>query len=514
MNLTHILQRTAREYPERPGFTDHTGTCSWLEMLRRCEAAAGVLGALGLVAGDRLAVLADNSIAMVELLYAPCWIGAVSVPINLRWAQPEQIDCLRDCTPVALAADRDHAERALELQRQCQGIETLIFMDDGPVPDGFVSFREEQSRTTPVSVCHAGSDDLAMIVYTGGTTGRSKGVMLSHGNIVANATCYMEFGSVGDDRTVLLANPFYHTGGCSRIFVHTFMVTHVVIMKAYDAVAVMENIQRYRATDILLIAAMGSVLVNHPKLRDYDLSSLSKIYYGAAPIPPSLLEQLHQVFPQAGFSNGYGMTEAAPIVSNLGPAQHDFTGPNRHRLKSVGRPAPHVQVRIVDEFGAELPAGKVGEICVRGPNIMLGYWNMPDATADVIKDGWYATGDGGYRDADGYLYVVDRIKDMIITGGENVYSIEVERVIDQLAVVRQCAVVGLPDPQWGERVYAVVSLHADRQLDYETLLAHCREHIAGYKCPKGLAVWPELPLSGAKKILKRDIRDELMRQKY
>jgi long-chain acyl-CoA synthetase len=271
----------------------------------------------------------------------------------------------------------------------------------------------------------------------------------------------------------------------------------------------MESIEKYRLSSVILISAMAALVLDHPRYSEFDLSSLRKINYGAAPMPPSLIKRLQAQFPEVGFYHGYGATEASGIISTLSADEHCLVDGASKRPGSVGKPATYIELRIVDEKGGEVSSGVVGEIIIRGPNVMKGYWKMPEATAEVLRDDWYHTGDAGYRDEDDFVYLVDRMKDMIISGGENIYSVEVERAIDLHPAVRQCAVIGRPDEKWGEVVHAVISLEPQHSLTEQELLEHCRQYIAGYKCPRGLSIWDALPLSGAGKLLKNEIRDRV-----
>ena len=506
MKLPQIIQRTAHTYPDQPGMTFEGTTRTWSEMLERCERLAGALPSLGLQAGDRLAIISHNSNRMAELFYGPLWQGVVPVPLNWRWTLPEQLPCLEDCEPRALAADADNAERARELASKCPSIETLIYLGDDAAPEGFVSYESLLAEAERVSSCPYGGEDLALIVYTGGTTGRSKGVMLSHSNLYISATSHMEFESVGQGHSIVLSGPMFHISSCYRVYVHTYMAVHMVVLRQFDALELMQSVEKYRVSDVILISAMAALVLDHPRYSEFDLSSLRKINYGAAPMPPSLIRRLQEAFPGVGFYHGYGATEAAGVISTLPARDHQLEGEAKKRLGSVGKPATYLELRIVDEQGGEVAVGEVGEIIIRGPNIMRGYWNMPEATAEVIRDDWYHTGDAGYRDEDDFVYLVDRMKDMIISGGENIYSVEVERAIDLHPAIRQCAVVGRPDDTWGEIVHAVVSLEPGQSVTEEELVEHCRQHIAGYKCPRGLTIWDALPLSGAGKLLKSEIR--------
>jgi acyl-CoA synthetase (AMP-forming)/AMP-acid ligase II len=274
-----------------------------------------------------------------------------------------------------------------------------------------------------------------------------------------------------------------------------------VILPGFDPGTVLATIASRRVTDVLLVPTMIQLLVDHPQVTEYDLTSLTSVVYGVSPITQAVLERAMKAFPSAGFTQAYGMTELSPVATILTPADHE-----QGQLRSAGRAAPHAEVRVVDPDGAQLPTGTVGEIIVRGGHVMLGYWNKPAETQAALRDGWMHTGDGGYLDDQGYLYVVDRIKDMIITGGENVYSAEVENAVARHRAVAQCAVIGLPDPDWGERVHAVVVLHPGATLTLAELREHTKTLIAGYKAPRSVEIAAALPISGTGKVLKRELR--------
>ncbi len=509
MKLTQILQRVAHEYPERPGITFAGRSRTWQEVLERCEQLAGGLRERGLQAGDRLAILSHNSSAMAELFYGPLWLGVVPVPLNWRWALPELSACLQDCDPTVLVVDVAHVDTARVLASRCPSIRTLIYIGDEETPAGFVHYEAMLGAGERISYCPFGGEDLAAIVYTGGTTGRSKGVMLSHTNLYVNAMNHLEFDSVGAGLSIILSGPMFHISAMCRVYLHTFMAVHIVILPQFDALVLMEHVQRYRVTSVVLISAMAALLLDHPRYCEFDLSSLRRINYGAAPMPPSLIRRLQQEFPEVGFFHGYGATEASGMISTLSAQDHQLEGTAARRLGSVGKPVIYLDLRIVDEMDRPVAPGVIGEVVLRGPNVMQGYWKMPEETARVLRDDWYHTGDAGYRDEDGFVFLVDRMKDMIISGGENIYSVEVERAIDLHPAVRQCAVVGRPDAKWGEVVHAVISLQPGLTVTQAELIAHCRQHIAGYKCPKGLSIWDALPLSGAGKLQKNEIRDRI-----
>jgi acyl-CoA synthetase (AMP-forming)/AMP-acid ligase II len=279
--------------------------------------------------------------------------------------------------------------------------------------------------------------------------------------------------------------------------------THVIV-PMFTPADVARAITEHAVTDTLLVPTMLQMLVDDPNIGDSGMSSLVKLMYGASPISEALLERARKIFPSAGFTQGYGMTEMSPAVALLTPTEHD----DPRLRRAAGRSVPNVEVRIVDPDDNEVPRGEVGEIVARGDNVMLGYWNRPDDTAAAIRDGWMHTGDGGRMDENGYIFIVDRIKDMIITGGENVYSAEVENALASHPAVAACAVIGVPDPDWGERVHAVVVLQAGQQATVDEIRAHCKELIAGYKSPRSVDFVDSLPMSGAGKILKRELRKQ------
>jgi acyl-CoA synthetase (AMP-forming)/AMP-acid ligase II len=340
------------------------------------------------------------------------------------------------------------------------------------------------------------------VFYTGGTTGFPKGVMLSHTNLLSSAmggqaTC----PAVVPGGRVLYAAPLFHAIGMVAWTQQWLVGGSHVFVPAFEPVAVMEAMQAHGITSIFVVPTMLQRLIDHPEIDRYDLSSLRVVGYGGSPITDAVLRRAMAALPGCAFVQGYGMTELL-TATLLGDEDHR----RGDRAGSAGRAVGHTEVRIVDPVGNEVPAGTVGEVTVRGPSVMAGYWDQPEETAAAIRDGWMRTGDGGYLDRDGYLYVVDRLKDMIISGGENVYSVEVENAIGQHPAVAACAVIGLPDPDWGERVHAVVVPKPAASVTLDELRTHTSRLIASYKAPRSLEVVDALPMSGAGKVLKAELR--------
>jgi long-chain acyl-CoA synthetase len=331
--------------------------------------------------------------------------------------------------------------------------------------------------------------------------------MLSHRNLTVNALQFGPKAGFFQHSTYLHAAPMFHLANGAATFAIMTAAGRSVVIPAFEPVATMRAMQDHKVTTALLVPTMVNMVVNHPQAGDFDLSALQHVLYGASPMPEAVVKKAMQVIPKAKFQQAYGQTEAAPVMTLLDPQWHVFDGPTAHRAKSCGQAVPGHEIRIVDEHDNEVPRGTVGEICGRGDNVMLGYWNQPELTAQTLRGGWLHTGDGGYMDDDGFVYIVDRVKDMIISGGENVYSAEVENAIYQHAAVAECAVIGIPHEKWGEQVHAIVRLKEGQKLDEAALIARCHELIAGYKCPRSVEfVATPLPLSGAGKILKTELR--------
>jgi acyl-CoA synthetase (AMP-forming)/AMP-acid ligase II len=505
MYLTQGLHRAAQQNPDgvMTIFGDRQRTFS--EVADRVARLAGALRGLGVGDGDRVALLSLNSDRYHEYLLAVPWANAVLNPANIRWSAAEIAYSLRDSDSRVLLVDDAFATMLPELRHEYPDLTTVIHAGDGPAPEGALSYEELISGAEPIEDARRGGDELAGLFYTGGTTGHPKGVMLSHANLMTSALGVMSAGFVfGTGGHLLHAAPMFHladlvgwngmviTGG-----------THVII-PAFSPAGVMGAISEHKVTDALLVPTMLQMLIDHPAIGEHDLSSLRRVLYGASPIPKAVLERAMKAFPNASFTQAYGMTELGPIATLLSPADHK----NDELLRAAGRAAPHAEVRIVDDDDNEVPRGAVGEIVVRGGHVMLGYWNRPEETAEAVRDGWMHTGDGGYMDDRGYVFIADRIKDMIVTGGENVYSAEVENALAAHPAVASCAVIGVPDEQWGERVHAVVVLNPGYEITAEELREHAKTLIAGYKAPRTVEFTDALPLSGAGKILKRELRKQ------
>jgi acyl-CoA synthetase (AMP-forming)/AMP-acid ligase II len=507
MYLTQPLHNAVRHRAGHPVTVYRDRVRSVAECADRVGRLAAGLRALGVDWGDRVALLGANSDRYHESLLAVAWAGGVVVPLNSRWAADEIGFAIADCA-AAVAITDERLLPVVDAVRDRAGIRAVVVMSDGRAPGGAVSFEDLIAGHAPMSDVRRGGDDVLGIFYTGGTTGRSKGAMLSHDNVFASAWGSLatgHFTTLGG--RLLHAAPMFHLAGFA-IWIAGLLTggTHVMV-DGFTPEGVLAAIERHAVTDVLLVPTMIQALADCPDAGRYDTSSLVRLIYGGSPMPAATLAAARSMFPRAGLVQAYGMTELSPVATLLGPADHDMP----RLAASAGRAAPHAEVRIVDPAGNEAAAGVVGEVVVRGDHVMAGYWQRPEETAAALRGGWMHTGDAGYLDEHGFLFVVDRIKDVIITGDENVYCAEVENVLLQHPAVAACAVIGVPDARWGERVHALVVAAGDAGASAEDLRAFCRGRLAGFKIPRSVEFAASLPVSSAGKVLKRQLRQERAR---
>ena len=507
MQLTQAIHRAAAATPAAIATVCAGRRRSWAEVRDRIARVAGALKGLGVGEGDRIAILAMNADRYFELYFAVPWANAVVVPMNVRWSVAEHVFSIEDSGATVLVVDDTFLAAGRAVLAQCGGLRHAIHIGDGPTPEGFLAYEALAAAGPAVPDARRSGGDLAGIFYTGGTTGFPKGVMLSHQSLWTSSLCIGAGIGLSAELRYLHAAPMFHLADTGMTFAGTIFGGSHIFMPSFDAAAFLGLVEAERATHALLVPTMIRLLLDCPDLAHRDASSLSRLIYGASPMAESLLRAAMKQLPHVGFAQAYGQTELSPLATILGPEWHVLDGPKAGKLRSAGRPGLCVEIKIVDAEGAEVPQGSVGEVCARGPNTMLGYWNRPEQTAATLVDGWVHTGDGGYLDADGFLYIVDRIKDMIVSGGENVFSAEVENALMQHEAVGECAVIGVPDDKWGERVHAIVVPKAGRSVSADEIVSHCKALIAGYKCPRSVDVRAEaLPKSGAGKILKVDLR--------
>lgn len=507
MYLTSGLQRAFQQKPDEVATIFGGRRRSWREVEGRVARLAGALRALGMTPGERVAMLALNSDRYLEYVLATWWGGGVINPVNVRWSVQEIVYSLDDCDTRIVLVDDAQLHHVEAIRERARRTPVFVHVGDGPAPDGLLSFEQLIEARDPVEDAARGGHDLASIMYTGGTTGLPKGVMQTHLNLWSSAMQRLADAPALRGGAVLHVAPFFHMAGLGRAIMQWIAGEPQVILPAFDAGEVLRAIREENVAEIQLVPTMIQAVLAHDDLARTRFARVQRLTYGAAPISAALLEQVMARMPGVGLINSYGLTEACSNVCASAPTDHDEAGRRSGLYRSVGRGGAAVLVKIVDDTGREVPRGTVGEIIVRGPNITPGYWNKPEETAKALRDGWLHTGDGAWMDEGGHIFIVDRIKDMIVSGGENVYSAEVENAIARHPAVAACAVIGVPHEKWGEAVHAVVVLKPGHTADADAIRDHCRQFIAGYKCPKTVEFRATLPLSAAGKVLKRELRE-------
>jgi acyl-CoA synthetase (AMP-forming)/AMP-acid ligase II len=507
MGITQSVHRWAQQTPDREAVVDGVRRTTWLELRERVARLGGALRGLGVEPGDRVAILALNSTRYLECLSGIPWAGGVLNPVNIRWSPAEIAYSLGDSRTSVLFVDDAFAGLVPQLRARLAFPLEVVHTGEEPTPVGMHGYEDLLERAEPIPDADRGGSDLAGVFYTGGTTGFPKGVMLSHDNLLASAMGGLVATAafrIAPDARVLHAAPLFHIAGFGVALMTSIVGIPQVVMPLFDAEEVAALVQEHRVSEIFLAPTMLHMLLDHPRFASYDLSSLRLVTYGASPISATLLGRVLRALPGTSLIQAYGQTELSPLATLLMPLDHLDADPAR--LRSAGRPCLHAHVRIVGPDGDELARGEVGEIVARGDHVMLGYWNRPNESGEALRGGWMHTGDLGFMDDEGYLTVVDRLKDMIVTGAENVFSAEVESAVDAHPAVACCAVIGLPDPTWGERVHAVVVLRPGCEVSAEEIRAHTKTLIAGYKAPRSVEFVEALPLTAAGKVHKSALR--------
>ena len=478
-------------------------TRTYAEHFERVGRLIGGLQSLGVGRGDRFAIMTLNSPEYLELYHASFLGGGVVNPLNLRFAPKELAYVLRDSGTKVCFVDGFFAGLIDKVKEEA-GLEHVVLIGQGDVPHT-VTYDDLIASAPHVIPDEGDETDPVVLMYTGGTTGLPKGVLLDQRAEMLNAYHVLMRLQMGRDTVSYVQTPMFHAASMFSVLGGPALGAHTVIQPMFDPPAVMASVEKYAPTVTVMVPTMIGLTMAHPDFRPSGLASFTDLVYGASPMPQALLEKLLALYPDMNIWQGYGMTESSSVICLLGPDEHRKGG---KYLRSAGSPFLGVVLSIQDEAGNEVPQGTPGEVCVRSGNYMVEYWKKPDATAEAFRGGWYHTGDAGYVDEDGYLYLVDRVKDMIVTGGENVYSTEVENAIASHPAVAQAAVIGIPSEKWGEAVHAIVVLKPDAAATEQEIIEHCREWIAGYKVPKTVEFRTEpLPLSGAMKVLKKDLRE-------
>ncbi|MDF2234793.1 AMP-binding protein [Albimonas sp. CAU 1670] len=508
MQLTHGLKRAVATNPNGAIRVSPEGRRSYREAIGRVARLAGGLRALGVAPGDRVGLLAFNSEFYLEALFVLPWCGAVAVPMNWRLTPRELAFLMEDAGVGVLIADAEGLALARRMTpRPAAWGRTVLIGQGGDGAADLVPYEDLATGAEPMADLERGGEDLAGLYYTAGTTSASKGVMLSHDNICANAINAMASLQFTEESIYLHSAPMFHLADGTSTFAITMMGGAHAYVPRFDPAACLAQIEACGVTNAQFVPTMIKMLLDHPDAQTRDLSSLRNVLYGASPIEDETLRRALTLLPNARFVHGYGMTEVSSIATML-PGKYSVTeGPHAAKRRSCGQAGLLCEVEVRREDGSRADPGEVGEIAIRGPNVMQGYWNRPEETAAALREGWMHSGDLGWLDEEGFLFLAGRLKDMIKTGGENVFAIEVENVIAEVPGVAESAVIGIPHPQWGETVLAIVVPRAGATVEPQAVIDFCRARLAPYKCPREVQIRTEpLPLSSAGKILKRDLR--------
>jgi acyl-CoA synthetase (AMP-forming)/AMP-acid ligase II len=509
MAMKDMLRMTAHRMPDKTALMMGEKSLTYAELNRRVSRLAHAMLGLSLKKGDRVAVLTHNCIEYYEIYLALVKIGGVMVPFNNLLREHELKRDFEYIQPRFIFFEAEFADKVEKVMGEVSSLETGVCI--GSVSSShhknYEALFEGQSEDEPDA--DVKDDDLMSIFLTSGTTGKPKGAMRTHRHNYLNAhAAAVELSLQPDDR-VLLLFPFYHVTLEDR-FCHILRGNTIVIRQAgsFRAKEVLELLARHRITVCQFVPTMISTLLQEKSIEDYDLSALRLILYAAAPMPASLLKQAMLRFKNSGFMQFFGQTETGPMTTVLPPSEHRTeTEADHQRLLSCGRIALHFESRLVDEDDKEVAQGEVGELTVRGESMTAGYWQLPEETAKLMKGGWLHTGDFAKKDADGFIYIVDRKNDTIISGGKNIYPREVEEVLYTHPAVLEATVIGVPDAHWGESVKAIVVLKEGKTVASDELIAFCKENLASYKKPASVEFHDALPKSPTGKILKRVLRD-------
>lgn len=518
--VSQFLDRARSLYGNAIGVVCGKQRLTYAHLGERVDRLSGALTSAGVRRKDVVACLSFNCHRLLELYYAVPQMGAILLPINIRLTPDDIAYILQDSEASTVFVDRALVGLLAPIRNSLSGLRRVILMGGDPLAPSPLHGDDYESLVSTAqphfSRPDLDEDDVAELFYTSGTTSRPKGVMLTHRNLVLHAMSVIACLAPNDSDVQLHSIPLFHVNGWGTPHTITVMGGRHVMLPRFDPDLVLETIEQERVTSVLLVPTMALALLNAPSIAKRDLSSLRRVKLGGAASPPSLIGALDARLPGTTVTSGYGLTETTPVLtvaSLKAGAAHDATQSMLLRA-TAGLPLPGIEIEIFDESGAPLPhdGQSAGEVCARANSVMLGYWKQPEETARVIVDGWFHTGDVGAIDENGYLFIVDRKKDIIISGGENISSIEIEKTIYEHPAVLECAVIPIPDRQWGEVPAAIVVIKPGMTVTEAEVLAHCKARLASFKAPKRIKIVASLPKGGTGKILKRQLREEYSRE--
>ncbi len=507
MLLSDIPVLAAHHAPAAPAIIFQGDVTTYAELRDRCWRLSSALAEVG-EPGDRVAILAENCPEYVVCYYGVPGAGMALTLLNYRLAPRELAFIIGNSAPRILIVEPKYLPAIESIRASIPSVEIVLLIGGearGTVP--FETFLERGEPSPPRQ--RPAETDLCWLLYTSGTTGLPKGAMLSHRNLMAGVVNSMTTWETDEEEVCMFTFPQFHVAGYVLLMYH-LRSRPVVLMRAFDPPTLLANVEAHGVTTTAMAPTMLAMLLDDPNTDRYDLSGLRRLGYGAAAMPGEVLRRARARWPNLAFNTGFGMTELAGNVMALGRRDHERAAEGGLEiLRSVGKEMPLARVRVVDDAGADAPAGAAGEIVVQGDQVLSGYWRSAEATEAAFTDGWFHTGDIGRWDEEGYLHIVDRKKDMILTGGENVYPREVEEVLFQHPAVAEAAVIGAPDERWGETVVAIIRLRPDAAASGADLTLFCRERIAGYKTPRRVVFVGDIPKNASGKVLKRELREAL-----
>ncbi len=514
MHTHDILSIASAIVPERTAITFDDTVMTFAELASRANRLANALAARGVQSGDRVAVIDVNTPRHLELYFAAARLDAIYVPLNFRDRAEELRFPLEHTAPKVVMVGPRYVPLIEELRPNLVST-NLLLVSEGPAPEGWITYNDilESGDEDELRFPEADSESTAVLLFTAGTTGRPKAVMLSHLSFTEFMLTNVEPPDPDLEERTILSLPMHHIAGLQAALASVFGGRSIVMQRQFEAADWMNLIAHHKVSRALMVPTMLKQVLDHAEFESHDLNSIRVITYGGASMPPNLIERAISALPGVQFINAFGQTETGSTIAMVPPEDHVLEGvpelvaKRRKHLSSIGKPLDGVEVRIVDENGMDAGLDTTGEIVARGPRLMKGYWGQADATAETIRNGWLYTGDLGYIDDDGYVYLEGRAKDFIKRGGEMVAPEEVENVIHAYHGVSECAVIGLPDEMWGERVVAVVVAEPGATITEESVKALCHEHLAGFKRPQQVIVVDVLPRNALGKVLKRELRD-------